>query len=104
MLTDGMLSDAMPALLAGLAAGAMLGGMYFGALWASVRRLPGRGPGGGFVLALLARLAVAGAVLALVGRWAGGPGLLGALAGFVVVRAAMLHRLRPGVTQGGPRS
>jgi F1F0 ATPase subunit 2 len=104
MWRDGVLSGAIPALLAGLAAGAVLGAVYFGALWASIRQLLRPEAGAGFVLALLVRMAVAVGVLALVGRWAGGAGLLGALAGFIVVRAAMLRRLRPDAGQGGPRS
>lgn len=104
MWRDGTLADAMPALLIGLAVGAALGAVYFGALWASVRQLPRRQPGGWFVAGLLARMAVAAAVLALVGRWGGGPGLLGALAGFILVRVAMLRRLRPGAIRGGPGS
>lgn len=104
MWGDGALSGAIPALLAGLAAGAALGAVYFGALWASIRHLPRREPGGWFVLALLARLAVAVTLLMLVGRWAGVAGLLGALGGFILMRAALLRRLRPDAGQGGPRS
>lgn len=104
MWRDGTLFAAMSALTAGLAAGAVLGGVYFGALWASVRQLPRREPGGWFVAALLVRMAVALALLAVVGHYAGGPGLLGALAGFFVVRVAMLRRLRSEATQDRPRS
>jgi F1F0 ATPase subunit 2 len=92
MWRDGVLSGAMLVLLAGLAAGALLGWAYFVALWASVSRLQQRPAGAWFAAALLARLAVATTLLALVGRWGGAPALLGALAGFIVVRVLMLRR------------
>ena len=101
---DGLPSGTLPALVAGLAAGMVLGAVYFGALWASIRKLPRREAGAGFVLALFARLTVAAAVLTLVGRWAGAAGLLGAIAGFIVVRAAMLRRLRPDADPGRLRT
>lgn len=94
----------LPGLAVGLAAGVAMGGLYFVALWASVSRLATRPPGPWFVAGLLARLAVAVAVLTLVGHWGGGPALAGALTGFVLVRAVLLRRARAPVDDRGRRT
>jgi F1F0 ATPase subunit 2 len=65
-------------------AGAALGSAYFAALWATVRRLPGR-----------PRAALRLAGLLLLSRWGGWPALVAALAGFLGARIAVVRALRP---------
>jgi len=78
------------------AAGLGIGGFYFAGLWWTVRRLPlARSPAlwvlGSFVLR--AGLSLLGFYGVLQGGW---PLLASSLAGFILVRLAAVHRLRPG--------
>lgn len=76
-------------------AGVILGGLYFGLLWATVRRLPhARRPG------LLAAASLVTRVLLLAaGLWVVMQGealrLLVALAGVLAARTLMIRRIRP---------
>jgi F1F0 ATPase subunit 2 len=79
------------AFLAGLA----LGLFYYGGLWLTVQRLPqSRSPGVLAVVSLLLRLTLALAAFYLVmgGRW---ERLLACVAGFLLVRTLLVHRLGP---------
>jgi F1F0 ATPase subunit 2 len=77
-------------------AGAALGSAYFAALWATVRRLPGRPRAGLWaVLSFAARVALLLAGLLLLSRWGGWPALVAALAGFLGARIAVVRALRP---------
>jgi len=77
-------------------AGLGIGGFYFAGLWWTVRRLPlVRRPAawvlGSFVVR--AGLSLLGFYGVLQGGW---PMLAASLAGFILVRLAAVHRLRPG--------
>jgi F1F0 ATPase subunit 2 len=91
-------------LIVSLVAGAAAGVLYFGGLWWTVRRLPrSRQP---HVLAFasfaLRLTAVVGAVVALAfWHWLCA---LGAMAGLLVARTVMVHRLGPARTAGGPEN
>ena len=85
------------ALLLGLAliVGCVLGAIYFGGLWLTVRELPtARRPALLMLASLLGRLAITlvGFYLVSGGRW---ERLLLALLGFVCVRRVFTGRLRP---------
>ena len=78
-----------------LAAGLGLGLVYFGGLWLTVRRVATtRRPvllfAGSFVLRTV--LVVAGMYLVMDGSW---QRMLACLAGFIIMRQAVLSRLRP---------
>lgn len=85
-----------PALLLAVAVGAALGGLYFEGLWLTASRLGRtRLPGLLLIVSFAVRAAVLGTGLLLV--MAGGLGqLLAALVGFVVARAVIVRRHRPG--------
>jgi F1F0 ATPase subunit 2 len=85
-----------PVILIGAAlVGAVLGALYLGLLWASVRGLAGQRPAATFVALALARAAlVLGALAAALALGAGAGAILAALAGFVVVRVAATRRTR----------
>lgn len=87
------MTDVVPALALGAAAGLALGVGHFAALWWTVRRaLRARRPAVWMAASAVVRGAVvlAGfAALARIGAWP----LLGALAGFLVARAGMLRTL-----------
>jgi F1F0 ATPase subunit 2 len=95
----------MTGLLLPAAGGAVLGGLYFGGLWATVRRLPdARWPAGLALLSFLARTVLAALGFALL--LAGEPARLGvALAAFLAVRALLVRRVRsqPDLRTGGAR-
>lgn len=81
-------------------AGAALGRVYFVTLWIGVRRLAqSRGAAAWMALGFLARLLLTFAVLLLVVRWQGWPGLVAALAGFLVARTVFVARIRAPVEQ-----
>lgn len=79
----------------GFVAGTALGGLFFGALWLTVRRLPSAA-----APALLAtgsyivRLAGLGIGLYAVVRLGGAPALLAALVGLLVARQVLIARLK----------
>jgi F1F0 ATPase subunit 2 len=77
------------------AGGAVLGGLYFGGLWATVRRLPdARWPAALALLSFVARTVLAALGLALL--LAGEPArLVVALVAFVAVRTLLVRRVRP---------
>jgi F1F0 ATPase subunit 2 len=81
-----------------LAGGGLLGALYFGGLWWSVRRgvLSAR-PAGWFFGSLIVRLSVAMAGFYLASR-SGAGAFLTCLAGFIAVRVAMVRRARQGLT------
>lgn len=81
--------------LAACIAGLLLGWVYFEALWATVRRLPRqRRPAMWMALSFLGRLATALAVFVLLARWGNWATLVAALAGFLIARAVLVHRVR----------
>ncbi|MCF8062917.1 MAG: ATP synthase subunit I [Deltaproteobacteria bacterium] len=78
------------------AAGLGIGGFYFAGLWWTVRRLPGvRHPAAWVAGSFMVRagLSLLGFYGILQGGW---PMLPASLAGFILVRLAAVHRLRPG--------
>lgn len=87
-------------LVPAFAGGVVLGLVYFGILWAVVRRLPdSRHPAllaGGSLLARLGLLA-AGLLLVMDGSWIR---LLAALAGLMVARWLLVRRIRLGIPRG----
>jgi F1F0 ATPase subunit 2 len=82
------------------AAGAVIGSLYFGGLWLTVRRLPTLRRPAAFVLAsfvLRTGLAALGFVLLLAGE----PLRLAvALSGFLLARVLLVRRVRPPVVSG----
>lgn len=86
--------------LAGLGAGALLGSVYLGALWWTVRRLPAaRRPGLLLVASLAVRLTLLLGGLGWVadGRW---PVLAAGVVGFVLVRTVLVRRWGPAAATG----
>jgi len=78
-----------------LTAGALLGLLYFGGLWQTLRRLPGsRHPWRLLAASYTVRLAVAlgGFHLVMDGAW---ERMAAAMVGFLAVRAAMIRGLGP---------
>jgi F1F0 ATPase subunit 2 len=89
-----MTGSLFPLVGAGLA-GAALGALYLGLLWASVRALAGRRSAAAFVALAVARAAlVLGSLAAALTLGAGASEILAALAGFVAVRVAATRRTR----------
>jgi len=85
-----------PALLLAFVAGLGLGLFYFGGLWLTVRRLPAaRQPALLALGSMLARTVVVVAVLWLL-LGLGVERLLAGVAGFLVMRTALVRGLRPG--------
>jgi len=83
-------------LLLALVAGLGLGLIFFGGLWLTVRQLADtRHPWLLFAMSFVVRLAlvVAGMYLVMDNSW---QRMLACLAGFIIMRQAMLSRLRPG--------
>ncbi len=90
-----MIGTPMGYLLA-FAAGIAIGGFYFAGLWWTVRRLPGlRSPAAWVAGSFMVRagLSLLGFYVILQGGW---PLLFAALAGFILIRLAAVHRLKPG--------
>jgi F1F0 ATPase subunit 2 len=84
-----------PELVRAFALGTVVGSLYFGGLWWTVRQLPAlKRPGLFLLLSLFVRLGVALPLFYLImdGRW---ERLLAAVLGFMVVRAFLARRLRP---------
>ncbi|MBE0428852.1 MAG: ATP synthase subunit I [Thermoleophilia bacterium] len=80
-----------------LAAGAGLGGAYFGGLWLTLRRLPGSPHPGTLVFgSYLGRLGICLAGLYLAAAAGGWQGLLAFLAGVMAARCLLVQRCRPG--------
>lgn len=80
-------------ILAGGLAGALLGAVYFGGLWLTVRRLSRvRGPAPWLAASYLGRLVVAGAGFGLLVALSGLPAVASALVGFLAVRYALIRR------------
>jgi len=91
----------MYALVPPLAGGALIGWVYFRSLWSAVRQLPHRArPGAWMAGMLLLRLALAGAVFALIARAAGWPALIAALAGFTLMRSICVRPARVAQPRG----
>ncbi len=93
------------ALAIALFLGAVLSGIYFGALWLTLRRLThSRRPAVLLTLSLLVRLALllTGFYLILVGgHW---DRLLAALLGFITARTLLMRKLRPAANAPVTRS
>lgn len=80
-------------ILAGGLAGALLGAVYFGGLWLTVRRLSRMGrPAPWLVASYLGRLVVAGAGFGLLIALGGLPAVASALVGFLAVRFSVIRR------------
>ncbi|MDP9044641.1 MAG: ATP synthase subunit I [Pseudomonadota bacterium] len=89
------MNEASRWLLDGLA-GALLGGLHFGGLWWTVRRVVRSNvPGTWLLISLVLRSALSAVVLGFVsaGQW---QGLLAGLAGFLMARAAGVRLARGG--------
>jgi hypothetical protein len=88
----------LPFFLAGVAAGALLGGLYLVLLWASVRRLVRNGFGDGALWGLTALRwgLFAGAVVAIVQLPV--PAVLGGMLGFLFTRTAGTRLARRGTS------
>jgi F1F0 ATPase subunit 2 len=85
----------MMILMAAFAAGLVLGGFYFIALWQTVRRLPATGSPARLMLgSLVLRMAVlsAGFYFVMGGHW---ERLAAAMLGFIVIRKILTYRLGP---------
>jgi len=85
----------MMILMAAFAAGLVLGGFYFIALWQTVRRLPATGSPARLILgSLILRMAVlsAGFYFVMGGHW---ERLAAAMLGFIVIRKILTYRLGP---------
>ena len=85
----------MMILMAAFAAGLVLGGFYFIALWQTVRRLPATGSPARLMLgSLVLRMAVlsAGFYFVMGGHW---ERLATAMLGFIVIRKILTYRLGP---------
>lgn len=84
--------DELPSLLAGLSAGLLTGGCYFGGLWWTVRRLPSaRSPRALYLASLVVRMALLLLVCrALLTGW-GWPSLLAAVPGLALARILLVH-------------
>lgn len=85
----------------GFVLGLAVGGLYFGALWLTLRRVPDADHPGGLVLvSYLMRLGVAGVGFYGVLRLGGAGALVAALVGFVVMRQLVIRRV--GGRSGAP--
>ena len=85
----------MMILMAAFAAGLVLGGFYFIALWQTVRRLPATGSPVRLMLgSLVLRMALlsAGFYFVMGGHW---ERLAAAMLGFIVIRKILTYRLGP---------
>ncbi len=81
-------------LLAGFAAGAAVGAVYFRVLWLTVTALEhSRRPGARMAVSLAVRFALMLAVLYLITRYGGWQPLLAAAAGFTAVRLLAVRRV-----------
>lgn len=95
----------MTDLLAGLACGSVIGGIYFAALWATARSVVGaRRPGFLVLASYVGRLAFAALGFYTIVRLLGATGLMAALVGFLVARHAMTRRVAETAEreEGGP--
>jgi F1F0 ATPase subunit 2 len=82
----------------GLAGGLAVGLVYFGALWATVRRIPQASyPGSLLLVSYVARLALAAAGFYAILRFGELPALLAALLGFLTMRYVVMRRIRGGM-------
>lgn len=89
------MTDSIATLAAAFAAGAALGALHLTLLWVGARALAGPRPALIFVaLAALRAVLVVGAVAGLVALGAGAGELLGALAGFLVIRLVATRMVR----------
>ncbi len=90
-----MSAEWLPFLLAGVVAGAALGGLFFGGLWWTARRLSTSRPGLLLASSYLGRVAVMAVSLVFLASLH--PALLfGALAGFIVARTIWVRAARHG--------
>jgi F1F0 ATPase subunit 2 len=84
--------------ISGVAGGLAVGLVYFGALWATVRRIPdARSPGSLLLVSYVARLALAAAGFYGILRLGELPALLAALLGFLTMRYIVMRRIRGGM-------
>jgi F1F0 ATPase subunit 2 len=100
---SGMLFDAglLARLFAAVAAGGVLGLVFFGGLWLTVDRLGrSRRPLALAALSFGLRLAVAGVGFWVVLRW-GPQHLVAALVGFLAMRAVLVRRVAAGLPGAG---
>lgn len=87
---------ALAAFVRALCIGMLLGGLYFSALWLTLRRLPGsRWPALIITLSLSARLGMLLACFFWIVRDGHWEQLLTALVGFLAVRILLTHGLNP---------
>jgi F1F0 ATPase subunit 2 len=95
-----MTGNELQRLLAALVFGVILGGGYFGALWWTVRRLPGKQHSGLWLFtSLLVRLAVTVGAFYLLLPWGAGA-LAAAMAGFLLARYFWLRSKAAGKPAG----
>lgn len=95
------------ALIPAFLSGGLLGLIYFGGLWLTIRSLPGaRMPGVMVIISLIARLALVltGFYWVMGGRW---ERMLACLVGFLVARTVVVNKTRmraegPANPNGGP--
>ena len=87
------MSEPLP-VFAVLLCGALLGAVFYGGLWWTVRRIPSRAPGLWLVGSFLVRtvLVLSGFLIVTRGDWRG---MLAVLAGFLTGRVAVTRLIRP---------
>lgn len=84
--------------LVGLVLGLAVGGLYFGALWLTLREVPrARHPGTLVLASYLLRLVGAGMGFYGVLRLGGAAGVVAALLGFLLARQLLLRRIGAGI-------
>ena len=95
----------LPALAAAFAAGALLGGLFFWGLWATVSRLSaGRRRAAWMAAGFVLRFGIALGGFYLIARLGDWTHLLSAALGFALARAVAIHRVRRGSTGTAPGS
>ena len=93
----------MTRILVGTLAGALLGGLYFGGLWLTIRRMDeARRPALRVGISYLARLALAAAAFGLLAARGGFPAVASALVAFLAVRYLLVRRLGGAEDEGPP--
>lgn len=90
----------MTGALVGFGMGMLVCGVYLGALWLTVRQMPGtRHPGTLVLTSYLLRLMAVGTGFYGTLRLGGAAGLVAALLGFILVRQLAVRRIGAGIPQ-----